>query len=312
MAVTTAHVEAANKAAVLPTTLVGVFVGATSGIGRQSARIFARLVEEPTVYIVGRNEAAGAEVVAELRAVNAKTTAYFIRADVSLIAEGDRVVQEITSRESKVNTVVVLSGYLATGGFTPNAEGTDGRLGVNYYGRWAIIDGLVLLLDSAAAAGEPARVVSVLHAYNTLEIKYRSDLELKEPGHYSVMACQSHTTTLNSLACERFARVHPGVLFSHTYPGFVNTGIGRSLPWYLRLPFTPIAGLFFRAPEEVGERTVYVALTGDEFGPSGHAHLVDANSGTIPQLDKLTVEELDWAWTETVKVLERIRASARA
>jgi len=57
---------------------IAIITGSTSGIGRETARVFAR--EGASVVLSGRREAMGQEAVYEIRAAGAE--AHFIRADV--------------------------------------------------------------------------------------------------------------------------------------------------------------------------------------------------------------------------------------
>ena len=72
---------------------VAIITGATSGIGEASALLFAE--EGARVTVTGRDEARGRSVVSAI--VAAGGTAIFVRADVRLAGDCDRVVTE-TSR----------------------------------------------------------------------------------------------------------------------------------------------------------------------------------------------------------------------
>ena len=64
-------------------TLVPLFVGGTSGIGKHTAIQLASVIDRPIIYIVGRNKAAGSQVIQALNAANFKGCYAFIPADVS-------------------------------------------------------------------------------------------------------------------------------------------------------------------------------------------------------------------------------------
>jgi len=69
---------------------VAIVTGGTSGIGRATAVLFAQ--EGAKVVVVGRDEARGQEVVAEIK--GAEGTAVFRRCDVRFAAECRQVVEE--------------------------------------------------------------------------------------------------------------------------------------------------------------------------------------------------------------------------
>jgi len=76
---------------------VALLVGATDGIGRAAAHLFAK--EGAKVAISGRREHEGEEVAAELAAISANTeSALFVKGDVTVEAEMVRVVNETVSK----------------------------------------------------------------------------------------------------------------------------------------------------------------------------------------------------------------------
>jgi NAD(P)-dependent dehydrogenase (short-subunit alcohol dehydrogenase family) len=105
-----------NWNATLKTTrpsLVALFVGGTSGIGRNTAVKLAGAVATPTIFIVGRNEAAGAEVLEELKAANKDGTYSFLPADVSHLRNVDEVCQKLKSEMPALDLLFLSSGAIA-------------------------------------------------------------------------------------------------------------------------------------------------------------------------------------------------------
>ena len=94
-------------------------MGGTSGIGEYTAKAFVRNSVSPHVYIVGRNQDAAERIIKECEALNKDAKVEFIKADVSELAEVDRVCSEIVRREKRVNLLVQSQGNL-------NLRGRDG------------------------------------------------------------------------------------------------------------------------------------------------------------------------------------------
>ncbi|AOW05008.1 YALI0E05731p [Yarrowia lipolytica CLIB122] len=149
------HTPSVNKA-------VGVFFGGTSGIGKETAYMFAQKFDRPTVFIVGRSEEAGSQIVADLNRLNARAT--FIKSDLSQMKEVLRVSEIVKNDTSKINLLFLSQGILSTAGRTETAEGIDLRMALNYYGRWLAVKELAPLVQKAYNDGDKdnARVVSVL------------------------------------------------------------------------------------------------------------------------------------------------------
>lgn len=242
---------------------VAVFVGGTSGIGEHTAYEFVKHTHSPTCYIIGRNATAGEQILSQLKELNSNENSqfHFIKKDVTLIKECDKLCDEISSKEEKINMLFLSSGFLTMNGRTENEEGLDTKLAVNYYGRWRIVDNLMPLVKKAADNNEPARVVSVLQPGNEGPVE-EDDLELK--NKFSLTKANRHIVEFNSLAVTRFAELYPTVSFNHAHPGVVGTGISRELPWLIR-GATSLLMNFSTSVESSAEKFYYMGYSSPDF-----------------------------------------------
>ncbi|KZZ92804.1 NAD(P)-binding domain protein [Moelleriella libera RCEF 2490] len=223
-------------AAAADSALVGVFVGATSGIGRTSLLHLARHTARPRLYFVGRSQRAADEMLRTLlREANPDGEYRFVRADVSLLREVDRT-------DEKLTLILALS----------------------YYSRMRFIANLLPQLRRAPAL---RRVVSVMAGTKEGPLDPR-DI----PGrHVRPWRARGHLCTMTTLTLEDFARQAPAVSFVHSYPGFVDTPLAGSMRGVvgalMRAVFF-VTGLVrpHSYIEECGERHVYLA-TGARFPP---------------------------------------------
>lgn len=94
----------------LPSGLVAVFVGATSGIGEITLKTFAKYAKRPRVYFVGRSQDAANRIAAECKTINPEGKYIFIKADISLIRIVDEVCEEIKEKEKQINLLVLSAG----------------------------------------------------------------------------------------------------------------------------------------------------------------------------------------------------------
>jgi NAD(P)-dependent dehydrogenase (short-subunit alcohol dehydrogenase family) len=99
----------------LPSGLVAVFVGGTSGIGEYTLKEFARFARQPRIYNIGRSREASDRIAAECKKLNADAQYTFIQADVSLIRRVDAVCEQVQAKEKTVNILFLSAGTLATG-----------------------------------------------------------------------------------------------------------------------------------------------------------------------------------------------------
>ena len=98
---------------------VGLVTGATSGIGRETAILFAS--EGAKVVVAGRRKDEGEEVAALIR--KAGGTAKFIRADVSRADQVEQLVNETVSTFGALNVAFNNAGI--EGKFVPLGEQTE-------------------------------------------------------------------------------------------------------------------------------------------------------------------------------------------
>lgn len=108
-------------ASTLFSSLVAVFVGATSGVGETSLKQFAKHTRQPRIYFIGRSQAAGDRIAAECKTLNSEGEYIFIKADTSLIRSVDDVCRDIKSKEKAVNLLFLSTGSLIS---TETSEGT--------------------------------------------------------------------------------------------------------------------------------------------------------------------------------------------
>lgn len=103
-------------ATTLPSGMVAVFVGSTSGIGEFTMKVFARRAKSPKIYFIGRSQTAADRITSELKELNSEGEYVFIQADVSLIKNVDVVCEKIKSKETAINLLFQSQGTLVTDG----------------------------------------------------------------------------------------------------------------------------------------------------------------------------------------------------
>lgn len=110
-------IRASNEriAKTLPAGLVGVFVGATNGVGETTVRQFAKYVQSPRVYIIGRSQEAGDRITKECKALNPKGEFTFISRDTSLMRNVDEICEDLKQREKSINVLFLTIGTLQRG-----------------------------------------------------------------------------------------------------------------------------------------------------------------------------------------------------
>lgn len=160
--------------------------GATDGVGRALA---GRLAERgATVLAHGRDEARGAETIAELRRAGGPEPRWY-RADLSSLAEVRELATRVADEVDRIDALVSNAGLGVTlpgeGRRMESRDGYELRFAVNYLAGFLLVRDLVPLLRRSA----PSRIVSVSSA-GQAPIDF--DDVMLEHGYNGVQAyCQS-------------------------------------------------------------------------------------------------------------------------
>ncbi|MGW7517309.1 SDR family NAD(P)-dependent oxidoreductase [Streptomyces sp. NPDC054796] len=125
-----------------------VISGGTDGMGRALAH--ARLRRGDSVVIVGRDEGKGQAFLADAAAMGAGARAYFVAADLSLVAENRRVLAELAEGFPVVDALVLCARHFRSDRLE-TAEGLENTFALEYLSRFLLSHGLAGALARAAA-----------------------------------------------------------------------------------------------------------------------------------------------------------------
>ncbi|KAJ7148392.1 NAD(P)-binding protein [Mycena crocata] len=281
-------------------TPVGVFVGGTSGIGQATAEAFARHTHgNAHIVLVGRNRAAAESIIAGFpKPTQSGIKHEFFECDSKLVKNAQKTAAELVARFPRINFLVVSAGAISTKPWDENEEGLDRRFAVLYYSRWKFIHDLLPALRAAKAAGEDAKVASVLYAGKGTPIDV-DNLGLKKD--FSLLKMRDEVPTYHDAMVESFAALEPEMTFLHTYPGVVITGLHgaadspylRAFSWLFHIMLYP----FSISTETSGECTLYALLRS---GPG--AHRTDRRGEDVGSTGYCVVEDAkEKLWEHTVK-----------
>jgi NAD(P)-dependent dehydrogenase (short-subunit alcohol dehydrogenase family) len=259
--------------------LVGVFVGATSGIGETALREFVRLGGSCRVYFVGRSQESGNRILAELKELNKQADVKFIQADVGLMKKVDEVSERIREQEKYINVLFLSQGtaqfktselhalcerpemtaQLTTPAQPETTEDIHLFMAVTYYSRTRFA---LNLLPQLRAAPHLRRVVTVMAGGKEGQV-FPADWD---GWSVPLTKGRGHLCSMLTMSLQHLARQAPEVSFVHDYPGFVKTNLIRPetgllvnavvwllKPFQFRHTYVPL--------RECGERHVYLATS---------------------------------------------------
>ncbi|SFB29067.1 NAD(P)-dependent dehydrogenase, short-chain alcohol dehydrogenase family [Amycolatopsis marina] len=193
-----------------------VISGATDGMGRATA--LERLARGDTVIAIGSNETKGRSLVADAARTGFGDRLRFVRADLSSVAENQRVVTEI-SRDHPAVDALVLFANRQSPRRQETTEGLEHTFALYYLSRYLLSRGLGPVLD---ASPDPV-IVSVAGVGNTAGSVNWDDLQLTR--RYSTLRAQLQAGRANDLLGVAFAE--HGVSrarFVLYHPGFTRSG----------------------------------------------------------------------------------------
>ncbi len=136
------------------TTKTAVITGASSGIGKETAKSLAALGWHVVAH--GRDAERSAAAESEIRAV-ATGRVDMIHGDLSLLSDAARMADEIASLTDKVHVLINnAGGTRATLIITP--EGNEATFAGNHLGHFLLTKRLMPQLQAAAASSDPGTV----------------------------------------------------------------------------------------------------------------------------------------------------------
>jgi retinol dehydrogenase-12 len=239
-----------------------VVTGATSGIGRVTARALAE--RGASVVVVGRSRERCEATVETIRRAVAEPRVEFLLADLSSQAEIRRLAREVQARYPRLDVLVNNAGAM----FMRRQESVDGiemTFALNHLAYFLLTN---LLLDRLKASA-PARIVSV--SSDAHHWAKRIDFEdLQGLRRFRGFHAYAQSKLANLLFTFELARrlEGTGVTANALHPGFVATNIfagNGAVGWLMRAG----AGLLAISPEEGARTSIMLATAPELEGVSG-------------------------------------------
>ena len=254
------------------TGLRAVVTGASSGLGRETARVLAVAGAEVTLAV--RDTAAGTAAADTIGQEGAAPRPQVRRLD---LADRSSVARFVDGWDGPLHLLINNAG-LVTGGLERTVEGWELQLATNHLGHFAVATGLHAALAAGAADRGGSRVVTLSSTAHMRAGVDFSDLHF-DRRDYDPQIAYAQSKTANSLfSVEASRRWAPdGIVCNTVNPGGVATGLQRHFtPEQKRsLDAAEAAGVFAYKTIEQGAATTIVAATWPAFAGSGGHYLDD-------------------------------------
>jgi NAD(P)-dependent dehydrogenase (short-subunit alcohol dehydrogenase family) len=265
-----------------------VVTGASSGLGRQSARSLARAGAEVTLAVrnIDAGVAAAADIATSAGRGNATSASHGnVHVAVLDLADQASVASFVRSWSGPLHLLVNNAGVVTPGLFrTP--EGWELQFATNHLGHFTLSLGLHGALAAGAADRGEARIVSVSSTAHMRSPVVFDDIGF-DRRDYDPQAAYAQSKTANSLfaveATRRWAA--DGIVANTVNPGGVATGLQRHFTQKQLdyLAQAEAAGVFAYKTVEQGAATTLVAAVAPEFARTGGHYLDDGREAyTVP------------------------------
>jgi NAD(P)-dependent dehydrogenase (short-subunit alcohol dehydrogenase family) len=247
-----------------------IVTGATSGIGRETARVLALAGAE--VVIAARDADSGRLVAEELASGLPRGVGSLRSAELDL-ADLASVRRFVERRESPVDLLVNNAGVMATP-LSQTKQGLELQLGTNHVGHFVLTLGLLPALR-AAGGGRVVTVSSALHRRGRGARLLRTLLDdpRYERRRYAPFDAYGDSKLANIVFAKELARRAPEVLSVSLHPGVIPTRLTRSLG-ALGALYRAVGAPFMKSVAEGAATSVYAA-TAAELGATPGVYLAD-------------------------------------
>jgi retinol dehydrogenase 12 len=242
---------------------VCLVTGATSGIGRITARDLAR--RGARVIIVGRSLEKTETTAGQIRAQFAMTGVEALVADLSSQAEVRRLAEQVQARCDRLDVLINNAGAM----FLKRVESVDGiemTLALNHLSYFLLTNLLLPLIK----ASTPSRIVNVASDAHKGASLHFDDPQAQRK--YSGWRAYKQSKLANILFTNELARRLDGtrVTVNSLHPGFVRTNFLHAVEgrWRGRL-IRAIADRIAISPEQGARTSIYLASSPDVAGVTG-------------------------------------------
>ncbi len=251
---------------------IALVTGASSGIGKETARALAR--QGWSVGLVSRGGGSGAEVTETLKKETGNPNLYYFPADLSSLAEVRRVAGEIRGRFDRLDTLVNNAGALFR---TREAtlDGFEKTFALDHLNYFL----LTQLLLATLLKGPKARIVNVASAAAGVGKIHFDDLMLEKGyGGFKAYGQAKLANIMFTYQLSRFLAGTP-ITVNALHPGGVATGFGSSSTVST---LYKVMRPFLKTPAQGAETVVYLATSPKVEGVSGQ-YFTDKKSVRAPR-----------------------------
>ena len=280
-----------------PDIRVAVVTGASSGIGKETAKALAG--QGWRIIALGRDPARSAAADVEIRAASIGQSVDMIVADLALLSEARRVAQAIAALTDRIDVLFNNAGGIAVDQRI-TAEGHEGTFAGNHLGPFVLTEALLPLLRNTARE-RPSGAVRIITTSSSAHEYSQGfdwdDLELLD--HYQSGAAYCNVKLANILFTRALARrvEKDGIVAHAMHPGTVDSNFASHGDAMLK---ARMAAHDLRPPSEAADTLIWLASADSPGRSTGlYYHRREAIPAAPLALDEALADRL-WARSEAL------------
>jgi hypothetical protein len=225
--------------------------------------------------------------------------------------------QQTDIEQNKLDFLIMTQGIMTMAGRTETSEGIDRKMALHYYGKQ------LLIREFLPALKEDAKVVIVYDSKTGNPDKLIwDDLDLKT--HFSLGNAANNCMVMNDIMIQHYAaqqkqpqpastqKTRAKRHFIHAWPGGVNTGLMRELPWYLSGVAKVLAPLVTVSPDTCVEHLLNgvqtVSITDQDDQDHNYWAYIDNKGKVIKDKVVFSEEQMGKVADHTWKLIDQALA----
>ena len=283
---------------------VVVVTGASSGIGLETAKAFARMGWQ----VIGQGRDAERSAVAEA-AIRAECDGSgkvdFLRANLSLMSETKRLADEIKALTGPVDVLINNAGGIRDGKYM-TVEGAEETFAANHLAPFLLTRELMPRIEEAAANRPPetVRVIavsSIAYAWAEAGLNFGDIQHLEGPFVPGTVYREAKLANqlFNLALAKRLAG--KGIVSQAMVPGVVHSNFSSHGDERLKNFIKGAEGV---TPAEAAQSLVWIATSSETGAPGGRMFYEMEEKPVVPHgTDEAAAERL---WTETEEILAKL------
>ncbi|KAK1265912.1 hypothetical protein QJS04_geneDACA009141 [Acorus gramineus] len=245
------------------TNLTAIVTGATSGIGKETARVLA--LRGANVIIPSRTIESGQSVKESLLEQNPRAKLQVMEMDLSSIRSIKSFADSFNSSHTQLNILINNAGTMACP-YQLSMDGVEMQFAVNHLGHFLLTNLLLEKLKvTAKETGIQGRIVNISSATHT-RVADTSWIDLKkinDKSTYRSFEAYSRSKLANIQHANELSRClqedGSNVIANSLHPGVIMTNIGRYLSPTIK-PLLPLIKPFLKSIPQGAATICYVAL----------------------------------------------------